>query len=32
VVYTAIVEVWKALKRRFGLGAPVLKPRVGGEA
>jgi potassium/sodium efflux P-type ATPase len=24
VVYTAIVEVWKAIKRRFGLGAPVL--------
>jgi magnesium-transporting ATPase (P-type) len=27
VVYTAMVEVWKAVKRRFGLGAVVLKPR-----
>ena len=26
VVYTAIVEVWKAIKRKFGLGAPILKP------
>ncbi|KAL2132269.1 hypothetical protein VTI74DRAFT_4009 [Chaetomium olivicolor] len=24
--YTAIVEVWKAIKRRFKLGAPVWKP------
>jgi len=24
VVYTAIVEAWKAIKRRFGLGAPIL--------
>ena len=32
VVFTAIVEVWKALKRRFGLGASVLKPRAEGEA
>ncbi|KAK4132205.1 P-type ATPase-like protein [Trichocladium antarcticum] len=27
VVYTAIVEAWKAIKRRFGLGAPILKVR-----
>ncbi|KAL2263366.1 hypothetical protein VTK26DRAFT_7087 [Humicola hyalothermophila] len=26
VVYTAIVESWKAVKRRFGLGAAVWKP------
>lgn len=24
VVYTTIVEAWKAIKRRFGLGAPIL--------
>ncbi|KAG7284630.1 hypothetical protein NEMBOFW57_009235 [Staphylotrichum longicolle] len=32
VVYTVIVEIWKALKRRFGLGAAILKPRAGSEA
>ncbi|KAK4154490.1 calcium-transporting ATPase 3 [Chaetomidium leptoderma] len=32
VVYTAIVEVWKAVKRRFGMGAAILKLRVDGEA
>jgi hypothetical protein len=32
VVYTAIVEAWKAVKRRFKLGAPILKVNSGGEA
>ncbi|KAK3299716.1 P-type ATPase-like protein [Chaetomium fimeti] len=32
VVYTAIVEMWKAVKRRFGLGSAVIKPLVEGEA
>jgi magnesium-transporting ATPase (P-type) len=32
VVYTAIVEAWKAVKRRFKLGAPILKVNAGGEA
>lgn len=31
VVYITIVESWKAVKRRFGLGAAVLKPRDGGD-
>jgi len=30
-VYMAIVEVWKALKRRFGLGTTVLKGRLESE-
>lgn len=32
VVYTAIVEIWKAVKRRFGFGSPIMKPLVEGEA
>jgi magnesium-transporting ATPase (P-type) len=31
VVYTAIVEAWKAVKRRFGLGAAILTAHVEGE-
>ncbi|KXX74502.1 Calcium-transporting ATPase 3 [Madurella mycetomatis] len=31
VVYITVVESWKAVKRRFGLGAAVLKPRAGGD-
>jgi Na+-exporting ATPase len=32
VVYTAIVESWKAIKRRIGLGAPLMKVQGVGEA
>ncbi|GAB1318305.1 P-type Na(+) transporter [Madurella fahalii] len=32
VVYIAIVESWKAVKRRFGLGAAILKPRTERDA
>ncbi|KAL2270652.1 hypothetical protein VTJ83DRAFT_23 [Remersonia thermophila] len=31
VIYTAIVETWKAIKRRFGLGAPIRKVSAVGE-